>query len=639
MKPLITILLSFLFINLSFSQPIKVAILDFENTSGKADYDALGKSMSNMLITDLQNNIHPRKVEFYERDQINKLLKEQALQKGDNFDSKTAVEFGKMSGVNYVFLGSIFVLNGNLNITAKLVDVKSSKILISQGIDGSIDSFLQLKSQLAYTLAIELNNPIVLDSKYKDLGTSLATLNQYAKLLTYLDNGDIDKAEELRKIFEETNPEFKYFLDLKEDIEKLKKRVAELENVTAVLTNDFELGDKALTKLDYNNTIKYFEKFIYNPGNQDYLENKKLYAYGKLAFSYLKNGDFENALKNARKANNIYTYYPESNEIELISLLKLNKNKEAKIKYEFILDSLIYSNELSFRREEKNKLLEWKSMYVFPNYYIDQYGLIGKINQNEDYFWCYASMIGSGYLSTTKNEFKIKIILKENNIDFKVLEQGINQYFKLEKKILDLNFPEIFSSNQIIGFYKLSYQYAEELETEKKYELYIKHLEKEIKRMEDFGIPCIGEISNPACTQSGKKPLDINYVDKQGRKADNVTWNLGLSNSRNEFIEEFPDLYGKFIFSYFIELIRQDKSKEAAIIYKNFSSIYVKDTNLFFYSFYWDIILGLRIINEDWDSRRVLSPAEFEKKLNNKIENKLKEQKIPLVNFEKVKLN
>ena len=53
----------------SFSQTNKVAILDFENTSGKSEYDALGKSLSNMLITDLKNNIHPKKVEFYQRAQ------------------------------------------------------------------------------------------------------------------------------------------------------------------------------------------------------------------------------------------------------------------------------------------------------------------------------------------------------------------------------------------------------------------------------------------------------------------------------------------------------------------------------------------------------------------------------------------
>jgi TolB-like protein len=628
MRIFFLIIVLFFCVNI-FSQTNKVAILDFENTSGKSEYDALGKSLSNMIITDLKNNIHHKKVEFYERAQLNKLLEEQKLQKSKNFDAKTAVDFGKLSGVNYVFVGAVFVLEGNCNITTKLVDVKTSKIIVTKEVNGKIESWLSLKSELAETIAKELNSPINLENKYKTVSTSLSTLNQYGKILSTMDTGDSEKAEEMRALFEETNPDFKYFKDIKDDIEKLKQKVAELENVNSILTNDFELGDKAITKLDFNNTIKYFEKFIDNPGNQDYIENKKLYAYGKLAFSYFKKGDFENALKNARNANNIYRYYPETNEIELMSLLKLNKNVEAKNKYMVILDSLNFENELSFRRENKNKLLVWKSMDGLF------YGLIGKNNQDDNQddedFWCYRGMPKSGYSSPPKNEFKIKTILKENNIDFNILEQGISQYIRLEKKIIDLNFPEIFSSDQILNFYKLSVQYAEELYKQKDFNTYKKHLEKEIRRMENFGIPC-----EEGCSEPYTK-IPLRFSDKLGKKANEILWNLGLSNSMKEFYDEFGVIYGKFIFSHLIELIRQDKSKDAAIIYRNFSSIYVKDTSSYFYSSYWDVILGLRIINEEFNSRFELSPSEFEKKLNKKIENKLKEQKIPFVNFENVK--
>ena len=53
---------------------IKIAVLDFENTSTIEKYDGFGKAMSNMLLTDLKNNIHPRKISFLERSQLNKIL-------------------------------------------------------------------------------------------------------------------------------------------------------------------------------------------------------------------------------------------------------------------------------------------------------------------------------------------------------------------------------------------------------------------------------------------------------------------------------------------------------------------------------------------------------------------------------------
>ena len=86
MKYISIFFLSVFFTN-TYSQT-KVAILDFENTSGITKYDGFGKALSNMLITDLKNSIHPRKVTFIERSQLNKILSEQNLQKSKNFDSK-----------------------------------------------------------------------------------------------------------------------------------------------------------------------------------------------------------------------------------------------------------------------------------------------------------------------------------------------------------------------------------------------------------------------------------------------------------------------------------------------------------------------------------------------------------------------
>jgi TolB-like protein len=226
MKIYFTIILSMLLVNVASAQPTKVAILDFENTSGKTEYDALGKAISSMLITDLANNIHPKKVEFFERSQLNKLLDEQNLQKSKNFDAKTAVDFGKLSGVNYVFVGSVFVLDGVCNFSSKLVDVRTSQIIMAKDVSGKIETWLQMKTQLAEGIALQLNNPITLEPSYKDEVTTLVTINQYGKILNTIDQGDAIKADELRILFQETNPEFKYYNDIKEDIDELKKQVA-----------------------------------------------------------------------------------------------------------------------------------------------------------------------------------------------------------------------------------------------------------------------------------------------------------------------------------------------------------------------------------------------------------------------------
>lgn len=203
----------------------KVAILDFENTSKISKYDGYGKALANMLITDLRNSIHPRKITFIERSQLNNILKEQQLQKSINFDNSTTVNFGKLVGVQYVILGSVYILDGTCNITSRMVNVETSEIEFSKESNGEITKWLQLKSNLAEQLSFSLNNPIEIDEAYKVV-TSENVISQYANVIEEIDNNNLTKAEELNTILGSVIPDFKYFEELKLDLETLKQQVS-----------------------------------------------------------------------------------------------------------------------------------------------------------------------------------------------------------------------------------------------------------------------------------------------------------------------------------------------------------------------------------------------------------------------------
>ena len=213
MKIFNILLFSLIGMNFAQAQGTKVAILDFENTSGKTEYDALGKAISSMLISDLANNIDPKKLEFYERSQLNKLLDEQKLQKSKNFDAKTAVNFGKLSGVNYVLVGSVFVMDKICNLSSKLVDVQTSKILISKDINGKIEDCLKLKTQLAQLISNELSSKIGFMCEIKSEGQISISKNSlllFANGINYLDKGEIDSADILLTELNYTEKEFLY---------------------------------------------------------------------------------------------------------------------------------------------------------------------------------------------------------------------------------------------------------------------------------------------------------------------------------------------------------------------------------------------------------------------------------------------
>jgi len=257
MRILVVLLTALLYVNPVCSQ-VKVAILDFENTSGIVKYDGFGKALSNMLITDLKNSIHPRKVSFLERSQLNKILSEQDLQKSKNFDKETAVTFGKLAGVQYVLIGSVYVMDGTCNISSRLVDVQSSEIIHAKESNGNISQWLTLKSTLAKELSSAMNNPVTLDEQYSNSDVSEGTINQYAKVIDKIDQGSINEAQELAEALSDIAPDFKYFDELLIDIEELKKQVIKnTENIEVLKkTGDIVLNASTLEELENNLTSR-----------------------------------------------------------------------------------------------------------------------------------------------------------------------------------------------------------------------------------------------------------------------------------------------------------------------------------------------------------------------------------------------
>ena len=207
---LITTVLTIL-ANSAFSQPVRVAILDFENTSEVSKYDGLGKALGNMLITDLKNKIPRSKVIFFERTQLNKILSEQNLQKGLDFDRSTAVSIGKLAGVDYVILGSLYVLNGTCNISSRMVSVETSEIVGSKESNGQIEDWLQLKN----ILAIELGKGLQESVAYTDEGRlTVETVLTYSKAIEALDNVELDSATFFLRKLELSNLDSRYIEQL-----------------------------------------------------------------------------------------------------------------------------------------------------------------------------------------------------------------------------------------------------------------------------------------------------------------------------------------------------------------------------------------------------------------------------------------
>ena len=254
---------------------IKVAVLNFENTSNIEKYDGFGKAMSNMILTDLKNNIHPRKVSFLERSQLNKILNEQQLQNTKNFDKNTAVTFGKLAGVKYVILGGVYVLDETCNLNSRMVDVESSEIIYAKESNGKISDWLNLKTKLAEELSIELNNPIQVEDSYDDTPINEGTISQYSKAIELSENGEFDKANELLELLKSIQPNFKYYEELQYDLEKLKEQVA--KNTSDIAQNTSDIAENTSDIAENTSDVSSLKKsggLVYELNTiQEYINN------------------------------------------------------------------------------------------------------------------------------------------------------------------------------------------------------------------------------------------------------------------------------------------------------------------------------------------------------------------------------
>ena len=228
------------------AQVLKVAILDFENTSGIAKYDGLGKAMSSMLITDIEANVSPKRLQLIERSQIQKILKEQNFQSSSAVDKSSSVKAGKLLGVKYLLVGDIYILNDALIINARFVDAETGDIKFSKKQEGKLPAWLSLKTNIAKELAASISMPFTSPS-IPDSEIPSVTLTTFANAVKAKDENNVEKAEEYLNIVKELSPNFSYTEDVQIQLEEIKKS---LQNLQKTADNISQKQDVVLVEIN-----------------------------------------------------------------------------------------------------------------------------------------------------------------------------------------------------------------------------------------------------------------------------------------------------------------------------------------------------------------------------------------------------
>jgi TolB-like protein/tetratricopeptide (TPR) repeat protein len=333
MKNIFSLLIHLFFSTFIYAQATRVAILDFDNISGIAKYDGLGKAMSSMLISDIEANVSPKRLQLVERAQIQKLLKEQNFQASSSVNKNTAVQAGKILGVNYLLVGDVYILNDQLIINARLTNTETGDIVFSKKQEGKTVAWLTLKTNIARDLALSLSQPFT-EPTIPDKEVSVATITTFGNAVTAKDSGNVQMAETLTTTILDFSPDFKYVDDLRKEIDELKKQVAkntaDIKILTAEVnenvTDYLELGYKYENENNYSQAEKYFSIGLNKVIKSEIVD----YLGYVLALSrlYYKNNKYDESLKYSEMGLDVYPYFKEFLYFKYASLVKLNRLAE-----------------------------------------------------------------------------------------------------------------------------------------------------------------------------------------------------------------------------------------------------------------------------------------------------------------------
>lgn len=131
-----------------------VAVLSFDNNTGDADYDHLGKGMAAMMTSDLSA---VDEIQLLERERLEDVTKEIDAQRSSYFDSTTAVKVGRLTGAQFIVTGSFVSVKPQIRIDTRVIRVETGAIVKTARVTGKEDDFFELEQKLARQLVKDLD--------------------------------------------------------------------------------------------------------------------------------------------------------------------------------------------------------------------------------------------------------------------------------------------------------------------------------------------------------------------------------------------------------------------------------------------------------------------------------------------------
>ena len=130
-----------------------VAVLGFSERG--AEVEGLGQKVTDLLLAGL---LERSEVFLVDREELNKVLQEQALNLSGAVNPEQAVKVGQLTGAKILVTGSILQTDGKLSLIAKIIGVETTRVVGASVKGGDGDELGALTEQLAKNVAETIKN-------------------------------------------------------------------------------------------------------------------------------------------------------------------------------------------------------------------------------------------------------------------------------------------------------------------------------------------------------------------------------------------------------------------------------------------------------------------------------------------------
>lgn len=163
-----------------------VMVLYFDNQTNHPEYDVLKKGLADMMVTDL---VASDVVDVVEREKLDAVLGELALQHTKAFDRPTAQKLGKLVGATHAVSGVILDVKDTLRLEVRVIELGTGMSRASARVEGPRDDLFVLQEKLAALLLDAMNVKLGTAPPVKS-ARDVDTLLSYSQAVDAADHGD-----------------------------------------------------------------------------------------------------------------------------------------------------------------------------------------------------------------------------------------------------------------------------------------------------------------------------------------------------------------------------------------------------------------------------------------------------------------